>query len=342
MVQAFNHNDASLPTPMTVLSLSGWAQHYLDFLRVERRLSANTLESYARDLALLHVPLQSSPTVLAPLITYTPQQIKRSLAQLHSKGLSPRSIARILSAWRGYFAYAVNKGAIAVNPTLGLKPPKAAKTLPQVLSPDEAVALVDEGSGTTLRGAQDAATTEGTGDDGTTTIERLRDHAMFELLYSSGLRVSELTDLNLGAIDTSNGLVRVTGKGGKTRIVPIGAKAVDALNTWFSKRYMFSSNTATDVDAAFLTASGQRVYPRLVQRTIKKWAAEKGISQDVHPHMLRHCFASHVLQSSGNLRAVQEMLGHASITSTQVYTHLDFQHLAKVYDVAHPRARIKK
>ena len=293
------------------------AQQYLSFLRIERRLSPNTLQGYERDIAELP---QKQLTAL------TAQDIKRALASLHSKGLSPRSIARLLSAWRGYFAYAITQGAATTNPTAGLKPPKAAKTLPKALSPDEAVALVHEG-------APEA------GDSNTT---RLRDHAMFELLYSSGLRVSELTDLNCAEIDVSNALVRVTGKGNKTRIIPIGAKAVEALNAWLSVRPLYlNANNIEDANAAFITPAGLRVYPRLVQRTIKKWATEKGISQDVHPHMLRHSFASHVLQSSGDLRAVQEMLGHASITSTQVYTHLDFQHLAKVYDVAHPRAKLK-
>ena len=298
------------------------AQQYLSFLRIQRRLSPNTLQGYERDIALLHGQLPQKQ-----LATFTAQDIKRGLASLHSKGLSPRSIARLLSAWRGYFAYAVTHGVVTTNLTAGLKPPKAAKTLPKALSPDEAVALVHEV-------AQDA--------DDTSTTTRLRDHAMFELLYSSGLRVSELTDLNCTEIDVSNALVRVTGKGSKTRIIPIGAKAVEALNAWFAVRPLYlNANNIEDADAAFITPAGQRVYPRLVQRTIKKWAAEKGISQDVHPHMLRHSFASHVLQSSGDLRAVQEMLGHASITSTQVYTHLDFQHLAKVYDVAHPRAKLK-
>jgi integrase/recombinase XerC len=164
-----------------------------------------------------------------------------------------------------------------------------------------------------------------------------------ELLYSSGLRVSELTNLNCAELDVSNALVRVTGKGNKTRIIPMGAPAVTALRAWLAVRGQWANNVgnAQAEEAVFITPNGQRLYPRLVQRTIKKWGIEKGISQNVHPHMLRHSFASHVLQSSGDLRAVQEMLGHASITSTQVYTHLDFQHLAKVYDVAHPRARLK-
>ncbi len=300
-------------------------QQYLDFLRVERRLSVNTLQSYELDIAQLHLQIAQKN-----LHEVSAQDIKRGLAVLHSQGLSPRSIARMLSAWRGYFAYALTQGTAKTNPTTGLKPPKAAKTLPKVLSPDEAMALVHEGA--PLDGSDEVDNPN----------MRLRDQAIFELLYSSGLRVSELTNLNCAEINLSNALVRVTGKGNKTRIIPVGAPAVAAISAWLAVRPAFlAAENLPEADAAFITAKGQRVYPRLVQRTIKKWAAEKNISQDVHPHMLRHSFASHVLQSSGDLRAVQEMLGHASITSTQVYTHLDFQHLAKVYDVAHPRAKIK-
>ncbi len=307
-------------------------QQYLNFLRVERRLSANTLQSYERDISQLISALQSQ-LAQSTLSAVTAQDIKRNLAMLRSKGLSPRSIARLLSAWRGYFSYALKQGIITANPTTGLKPPKAAKTLPKVLSPDEAVVLVSE-SQISKNVSKDNADNPNT---------RLRDHSMIELLYSSGLRVSELTDLNCAEIDVSNALVRVTGKGNKTRIIPMGAPAVSAIRAWLAVRGQWA-NDASKVptgEALFITPNGERVYPRLVQRMIKKWATEKDISQNVHPHMLRHSFASHVLQSSGDLRAVQEMLGHASITSTQVYTHLDFQHLAKVYDVAHPRARVK-
>jgi integrase/recombinase XerC len=303
-------------------------QQYLNFLRVERRLSANTLQSYERDISQLLSALQNQ-LGQKPLAVISSQDIKRNLAMLRSQGLSPRSIARLLSAWRGFFAYALTQDVVTANPTFGLKPPKAAKTLPKVLSPEEAVAMASD-----AQSSKDATENPAT---------RLRDHAMVELLYSSGLRVSELTNLNCAELDVSNALVRVTGKGNKTRIIPMGAPAVAALRAWLSVRGQWANNivNAQAEEAVFITPNGQRLYPRLVQRTIKKWAFEKGISQNVHPHMLRHSFASHILQSSGDLRAVQEMLGHASITSTQVYTHLDFQHLAKVYDVAHPRARFK-
>jgi len=199
-----------------------------------------------------------------------------------------------------------------------VRPPKAAKTLPATLSPDEAVRLV----------AIDDETPMG-----------LRDRAVFELAYSSGLRISELAGLDLDALDAQTGEVRVTGKGSKTRIVPVGGHALQAIARWLQVRATLAKKGES---ALFLGRTGRRVSPRDLQRRIKRWAAAAGIDADVHPHMLRHSFASHVLQSSGDLRAVQEMLGHASIASTQVYTHLDFQHLAKVYDAAHPRARRSK
>jgi integrase/recombinase XerC len=196
-----------------------------------------------------------------------------------------------------------------------VRAPRAPRHLPQALSPEEAVRLV----------SLEDATTFG-----------LRDRALFELAYSCGLRVSELTGLDLGHVDAATGEVRVTGKGAKTRIVPVGTHALAAISAWLPQR---ASMARAGESALFVGRSGRRLAPREVQKRIKRWAAAAGIEADVHPHMLRHSFASHVLQSSGDLRAVQEMLGHASIASTQVYTHLDFQHLAKVYDAAHPRAR---
>jgi integrase/recombinase XerC len=207
---------------------------------------------------------------------------------------------------------------ITANPCGGVRAPKAAKTLPATLSPDEAVRLV----------AIDDDSDMG-----------MRDHAIFELAYSSGLRVSELAGLDVESLDASTGEVRVTGKGSKTRIVPVGEPALKALAAWGAIRARLAR---PGENALFVGRSGRRVTARELQRRIKRWAAAAGIDTDVHPHMLRHSFASHVLQSSGDLRAVQEMLGHASIASTQVYTHLDFQHLAKVYDAAHPRSRRKK
>jgi integrase/recombinase XerC len=286
---------------------------YLTHLRTERRLSGNTLAAYGRDGALL-----ASLAAGLDLASLTPRDVRRFIATLHGKGQSPRSLARVLSSWRGFFEWLVRRHEAGANPCAGVKPPRAAKTLPSTLSPDEAVRLVavDDDSGLGLR-----------------------DRALFELAYSSGLRVSELVGLDLEALDARSGEVRVTGKGSKTRIVPVGQHALTALGAYMRLRGRLAGPAER---ALFVGRSGRRVSVREVQRRIKRWAALAGIDADVHPHMLRHSFASHVLQSSGDLRAVQEMLGHASISSTQVYTHLDFQHLAKVYDAAHPRARRRK
>jgi integrase/recombinase XerC len=288
-------------------------ERYLSHLRTERRLAANTLAAYSRDGALL-LALAAE----RPIGALGSQDIRRFIATLHSKGQSPRSLARILSSWRGLFDWLARSKEAGANPCAGVRAPKAARKLPEVLSPDDAVRLVS---------IEDTSTWG------------IRDRALFELAYSSGLRVSELTSLDLGAIDMSTGEARVTGKGAKTRIVPVGEHALKAIAQWIELR---SRVEDVDAKALFVGRSGRRMLPREVQRRIKRWAALAGLDVDVHPHMLRHSFASHVLQSSGDLRAVQEMLGHSSIASTQVYTHLDFQHLAKVYDAAHPRARREK
>ena len=287
-------------------------ERYLSHLRTGRRLAANTLEAYARDGALL-ATLSSGREPAA----LTSHDIRRFIATLHGKGQSPRSLACILFSWRGFYEWLVRRHESPANPCAGVKAPKAAKMLPPTLSPDEAVRLV----------AIEDVSPMG-----------LRDRAIFELAYSSGLRVSELTGLDLEALDTRSREVRVTGKGAKTRIVPVGEHALAALAAYLPVRTKLAK---PEEKALFVGRSGRRVSVRDVQRRIKRWAAAAGIDTDVHPHMLRHSFASHVLQSSGDLRAVQEMLGHASIASTQVYTHLDFQHLANVYDAAHPRARKK-
>jgi integrase/recombinase XerC len=288
------------------------AEDYLSHLAFERRLAALTLHHYRRDLELLGEMMAQRP-----LSALQHQDVRRFLAQLHGKGLSPKSLARLLSAWRGFFEHARRGGHLAHNPADGVRAPKAEKRLPEVLSPDEASRLV----------AIEDDSTWGR-----------RDRALFELAYSCGLRVSELVGLDVTGIDLANGEVRVTGKGSKTRIVPVGKPALAAVRDWLAVR---QSLKGSDTQALFLGQRGLRLSPRVVQTRIKQWATRQGISADVHPHMLRHSFASHVLQSSGDLRAVQEMLGHASIASTQVYTHLDFQHLAKVYDAAHPRAKKK-
>ena len=288
-------------------------ERYLSHLTHERRLSGHTVAAYRRDGELLaRLSEGRDPALLATA------DIRRFLARLHGEGLSPRSLARVLSAWRGFLDHLAKRGELAANPCAGVRPPKAPRELPQALSPDEAVRLV------AIEDDSDAG---------------LRDRALFELAYSCGLRVSELTGLDTGAIDAAAGEVRVTGKGSKTRVVPVGRPALEAVARWLPVRERLA---APDERALFVGRRGKRLSPREVQRVVKRRAALAGLPVDVHPHMLRHSFASHVLQSSGDLRAVQEMLGHASIASTQVYTHLDFQHLAKVYDAAHPRAKRKR
>ena len=298
-------------------------EQYLSHLTHERRLAALTLKHYRRDLVLLEAKLAEDNERVAikrELNALQQTDIRRFAAHLHSRGLGPKSIARVLSGWRGFYEF-LCRDTGAANPVDGVRAPKAAKRLPETLSPDEAVRLV----------SFDAKTP----DD-------IRDRAVFELLYSSGLRVSELVGLNLTSIDVAAAEARVLGKGNKTRIVPIGQHAITALTRWLATRASIKINLALEHrDAFFVNKLGKRLAVRTVQTQIKVWATRQGIAVDTHPHMLRHSFASHVLQSSGDLRAVQEMLGHASIASTQVYTHLDFQHLAKVYDLAHPRAKAK-
>lgn len=294
-------------------------EQYLSHLTHERRLAALTLKHYRRDLALLEeLAAPDSKTKQPPrdLARLTQMDIRRFAASLHGKGLGPRSIARVLSGWRGFYEFLRRQTGIA-NPVDGVRAPKAEKRLPETLSPDEAVRLVSF---------------EDDSPDGQ------RDRAIFELLYSSGFRVSELVSLDTDSIDFAAQEARVTGKGNKTRIVPVGQHAIEALRRWLNIRATMKGNID---NALFLSKQGKRLSVRVVQNQIKIRATQQGISLDLHPHMLRHSFASHVLQSSGDLRAVQEMLGHASIASTQVYTHLDFQHLAKIYDAAHPRAKKK-
>jgi integrase/recombinase XerC len=295
--------------------------HFLTELAIQRGASPHTLDAYRRDLARL--------TALAAGVELTALksvQLRRGLMALHAQALAPRSIARTLSAWRSYYAWLARRGAIALNPADGLRAPKRPHTLPKALGIDQAAALLDRpatGPHTDLQNEP----------------LQLRDAAMFELLYSSGLRLSELVSLDWrGGLDLAAGEVTVTGKRRKTRTVPVGDKARAALQAWLTVRPQFLRG---EEPALFLGRNGTRLTPRQVESRLAQWAQRQGVGVHVHPHMLRHSFASHVLQSSGDLRAVQEMLGHASIAATQIYTHLDFQHLAKIYDAAHPRARNK-
>lgn len=287
---------------------------YLAWLRNEKQYSELTAENYARDLR--HLFELAADTPLADLKIH---HIRRYIVQLHSKGLGGRSLARMLSAWRGFYTYLMRDHGLADNPCIGLRAPKSPRTLPQALSPDEATRMVDLPTDTTAA---------------------IRDKAIFELFYSSGLRLAELVDLDLEPMraDIAAGEVRVTGKGSKTRIVPLGQFAIIALKAWLVVRDQLARAGET---ALFVGQRGSRISPRVVQLRMKQWGIKQGITSNVHPHLLRHSFATHVLQSSGDLRAVQEMLGHASISTTQVYTHLDFQYLSKIYDAAHPRAKKK-
>lgn len=287
------------------------AREYLGALEHQRRLSPATLRNYARALDLLLKETHSPESL-------DPSQVRRLIAVLHAKGASPRTLALTLSAWRGYFRWLARHRNLRANPVLGIRAPKAARPLPKALSVEAAQRLLD-------------------GELEEKSPLTLQDAAMFELLYSSGLRVGELTALNLSD-EPDKGEVTVTGKGSKTRTVPVGAKARDALKRWLSLRDKIA---APHEKALFVGARGNRISPGRVWQRLTRWAKRRGLAENVHPHMLRHSFASHMLQSSQDLRAVQEMLGHASISTTQVYTHLDFQALAKIYDAAHPRARKK-
>lgn len=317
--------------PDDALVLPAPALGYLDQLAQQRRVSPHTLAAYRRDLLTLQRLAVALPATAGQsgvgLENLQVHHLRRFIAQLHGQGLSGRSLGRVLSGWRGFYAWLGRNGSIAHDPCAGIRPPKSPKRLPGTLSPDEAARLLDAEST-----AGEAAVPE---------AEELdqRDSAIFELFYSSGLRLAELAALNLDCLsDLRDGEVRVTGKRNKTRVVPVGAQARQAIEAWLMQRPMLA---AADELALFVSRRGCRLSMRAIQSRLAIRAQAAGLPRRVHPHLLRHSFASHVLQSSGDLRAVQEMLGHSSIASTQIYTHLDFQHLATVYDAAHPRAKKK-
>lgn len=290
-------------------------REYLDALRHQRRLAPGTLVVYRHALDLL-LALSGG----APLVSLDAAQVRRHVAQLHARGLSARTLAKILSGWRGLYRWLVRHRELRTNPVQGVRAPKGRRPLPKALSVEQAQRLLDVKPG----GA----------------AAQLRDHAMFELMYSSGLRLAELVSLDAsgGGLELRESQVTVTGKGGKTRTVPVGSKAGAALRRWLAAR---AGLARPGEPALFVGARGRRISRGLVNLRLKALARRQGVDAAIHPHTLRHSFATHVLQSSQDLRAVQEMLGHASISTTQVYTNLDFQALAKVYDAAHPRARKK-
>jgi len=300
---------ASSPTEP---ALNARVDAYLAHLSVERRLSANTVESYRHDLLALTAWMQENG--LARFSDLLGEHLRSFIASEHRRGLSATSLQRRLSALRSFFQHLLKREELGGNPAQGLRAPKAPRKLPQVLDADEMTRLVEVPTDTVLG---------------------RRDRAMLELLYSSGLRLSELCGLRWRELDLAEGLVRITGKGDKTRIVPVGSHALAALEEW-------KTETTPSLDMpVFPGRAGKPISPRAVQLRLRQIAQQQGIWKRVHPHLLRHSFASHVLESSGDLRGVQELLGHADIATTQIYTHLDFQHLAKVYDAAHPRARRK-
>ncbi|MFC2973189.1 tyrosine recombinase XerC [Azotobacter bryophylli] len=288
---------------------------FLEHLRSERQMSAHTLDGYRRDLSKVLAWCEQEQ--LAAWAALDTARLRRLVARLHQQGQSGRSLARLLSAVRGLYRYLLREGRCRHDPAAGLSPPKGERRLPRALDADRTQQLLD--------GAVE--------DD---FIAR-RDHAILELIYSSGLRLAELVGLDLDRLDLPAGLVRVHGKGNKVRELPVGRKAREALAAWLPLRAL----TRPADGALFVSRQGRRIGPRAVQLRVRE-AGVRELGQHLHPHMLRHSFASHVLESSQDLRAVQELLGHADIATTQIYTHLDFQHLAAVYDQAHPRARRNK
>jgi integrase/recombinase XerC len=302
----------SLPADLTVkettdTTLSVQIDVFLAALEA-KQYSLATISTYSIDLHhLLGQVGDVDPAMLSS------HDIRRALAAMHGHGYQPKSLARTISAWRSFFNHQVRLGRVKNNPGIGIRPPKGKKLLPNALSVDEMARLLD-------------GPVEGVWDT--------RDQAIFELMYSSGLRRAELIGLDLGSVDLREGEVRVIGKGGYTRIVPVGGKAVAAIHRWLEIR----ADVAVDTQALFVGAQGARIGASALRLALVRLARKRGVTSHVHPHALRHSFASHVLQSSGDLRAVQEMLGHASVSSTQIYTHLDMTYLRRAYEQAHPRA----
>jgi integrase/recombinase XerC len=301
-------------------------ERYLEHVRVEKRLAQRTVELYALDLAKLQT--QAAQTGVA-LLDVTHSHIRRWVAQMHAAGRSGRGIALILSGWRGFYTWLGREGRVSANPVADVRAPKAAKPLPKALGVDEAVQL---------------ANFERAPGDGDAALDA-RDHCITELLYGCGLRIGELVGLDVqgsgvarGWVDLDGAEAHVLGKGSKRRTVPVGRQALAALQAWLAARQAWPAAGVSAGAALFVNKQGKRLTPQHIRVRLKARSLQAGLATPVHPHMLRHSFASHMLQSSGDLRAVQELLGHANITTTQVYTRLDFQHLARVYDAAHPRA----
>jgi len=291
---------------------NSYIDDYIEYIKFEKRLSSNTIKNYLRDILLLK---KQSPNKDFKL--YKVEDIRRSVSIFHQKGINGKSLSRMLSSWRGFFDFLTNRYKFKQNPVIGIKAPKSKKTLPQTLSIDQVMKLIDITDSTLLG---------------------IRDRAVMELFYSSGLRLSELVNIKLHEINTDDNTATITGKGDKTRVVPIGEYAMKALNGWLIERDKIK-NISPENKFVFLSKKGLPLGTRSIQYRLKYWAKKQGIPENIHPHLLRHSFASHILQSSQDLRAVQELLGHTNISTTQIYTHLDYQHLSKIYDKAHPRAK---
>lgn len=291
---------------------NSYIDNYIEYIKFEKRLSSNTIKNYLRDILLLK---KQSPN--KDFKSYKVEDIRRSVSIFHQKGINGKSLSRMLSSWRGFFDFLTNRYKFKQNPVIGIKAPKSKKTLPQTLSIDQVMKLINITDSTLLG---------------------IRDRAVMELFYSSGLRLSELVNIKLHEINTDDNTATITGKGDKTRVVPIGEYAMKALNGWLIERDKIK-NISPENKFVFLSKKGLPLGTRSIQYRLKYWAKKQGIPENIHPHLLRHSFASHILQSSQDLRAVQELLGHTNISTTQIYTHLDYQHLSKIYDKAHPRAK---
>ncbi|MCU7850771.1 MAG: tyrosine recombinase XerC [Candidatus Thiodiazotropha sp. (ex Monitilora ramsayi)] len=302
--------------PKQARSLQEWVACFLAHLRNERRLSPHTLESYGRDLKALLQWLES--VEIRDWQQLTQHQVRHYLAERHRQGRSPKSLHRELSSLRSLYRYLLREGEVDANPALGVRAPKVRRRLPTTLDADQLGQLLDFHDDSPVG---------------------LRDKAIMELFYSSGLRLAELVSLNLGEVDLHEQMVEVTGKGAKTRRVPVGKQAREAIENWLVARETMALSNET---ALFVGVRGRRISRSMVQKQLHQRSIEQGAPRNIHPHLLRHSFASHLLESSGDLRAVQELLGHANISTTQIYTHLDFQHLAEIYDKAHPRAKKKR
>lgn len=285
------------------------------FIRHLHHLSRNSVNAYQRDIKNLTAFCEEQS--INNWSELDGRRLRGFIAWRHRQGIGGKSLQRNLSAIRRFYRYLLKEGVVQNNPAEGITAPKSARKLPKVLDVDQTVQLVEIDEDNPLA---------------------IRDRAILELFYSSGLRLSELTGLDIQHLDISDRLITVTGKGNKTRTLPVGQQALIAIQAWLKIRKQFASE---DEKALFVSQRGQRISTRTIQARLKDWAIKQGLPGHVHPHMLRHSFASHLLESSGDLRAIQELLGHADISTTQVYTHLDFQHLAQVYDKSHPRARKK-